>query len=96
MLLDVLDLGAIANPMFKMKGPSMIQGSYPPAFPLKHQQKDMRLALALGDENSVAMPVAAAANEAFKKVRSMGLGDLTSLLCTRPLLQAKARHDSTM
>ncbi|KAH6814163.1 glyoxylate reductase 1 [Perilla frutescens var. frutescens] len=75
-LLDVLDLGAIANPMFKMKGPSMIQGSYPPAFPLKHQQKDMRLALALGDENSVPMPVAAAANEAFKKARSMGLGDL--------------------
>ncbi|KAH7862158.1 hypothetical protein Vadar_000872 [Vaccinium darrowii] len=75
-LLDVLDLGAIANPMFKMKGPTMIQKNYSPAFPLKHQQKDMRLALALGDENSVSMPVAAAANEAFKKARSMGLGDL--------------------
>ncbi|KAG8388817.1 hypothetical protein BUALT_Bualt02G0164500 [Buddleja alternifolia] len=75
-LLDVLDLGAIANPMFKMKGPSMVNSSYSPAFPLKHQQKDMRLALALGDENSVPMPVAAAANEAFKKARSMGLGDL--------------------
>jgi glyoxylate/succinic semialdehyde reductase len=41
----------------------MLQGSYNPAFPLKHQQKDMRLALALGDENAVAMPVSAAANE---------------------------------
>jgi glyoxylate/succinic semialdehyde reductase len=57
------DLGAIANPMFKLKGPTMLQGSYSPAFPLKHQQKDMRLALALGDENAVAMPVSAAANE---------------------------------
>lgn len=74
-LLDVLDLGAIANPMFKMKGPSMIKHSHPPAFPLKHQQKDMRLALALGDENAVSMPIAAAANEAFKKARSLGLGD---------------------
>ncbi|KAI0515718.1 hypothetical protein KFK09_008384 [Dendrobium nobile] len=74
--LDILDLGAIANPMFKLKGPAMIQSSYPPAFPLKHQQKDMRLALALGDENAVSMPVAAAANEAFKKARSLGLGDL--------------------
>ncbi|XP_058094418.1 glyoxylate/succinic semialdehyde reductase 1 [Magnolia sinica] len=74
-LLDILDLGGIANPMFKQKGPAMIQGSFPPAFPLKHQQKDMRLALALGDENAVAMPVAAAANEAFKKARSLGLGD---------------------
>ncbi|KAG6510374.1 hypothetical protein ZIOFF_028384 [Zingiber officinale] len=74
-LLDVLELGAIANPMFKLKGPAMIQSSYPPAFPLKHQQKDMRLALALGDENAVSMPVAAAANEVFKKAISMGLGD---------------------
>jgi len=49
--------------MFKGKGPSMNKSSYPPAFPLKHQQKDMRLALALGDENAVSMPVAAAANE---------------------------------
>ncbi|KAL9227513.1 hypothetical protein vseg_003194 [Gypsophila vaccaria] len=74
-LLDVLDLGAMANPMFKMKGPSMLQSKYPPAFPLKHQQKDMRLAIALGDENAVSMPVSAAANEVFKKARSMGLGD---------------------
>ncbi|CAN6719954.1 hypothetical protein ACFX13_013893 [Malus domestica] len=75
-LLDVLDLGGIANPMFRLKGPTMIQGSHSPAFPLKHQQKDMRLALALGDETATSMPVAAAANEAFKKARSMGLGDL--------------------
>ncbi|WVZ16419.1 hypothetical protein V8G54_009401 [Vigna mungo] len=75
-LLDVLDLGAISNGMFKLKGPTMLQNSYSPAFPLKHQQKDMRLALALGDENAVSMPIAAAANEAFKKARSLGLGDL--------------------
>ncbi|GAB2234611.1 hypothetical protein Droror1_Dr00003868 [Drosera rotundifolia] len=74
-LLEVLDLGAIANPMFKLKGPTMIKNTYSTAFPLKHQQKDMRLALALGDENALSMPVAAAANEAFKKARSLGLGD---------------------
>ncbi|GLT94282.1 hypothetical protein SLE2022_120310 [Rubroshorea leprosula] len=75
-LLDVLDLGGMANPMFRGKGPTMLKTDYSPAFPLKHQQKDMRLALSLGDENAVSMPVAAAANEAFKKARSMGLGDL--------------------
>ncbi|KAJ4730304.1 Glyoxylate/succinic semialdehyde reductase [Melia azedarach] len=74
-LLDALELGAIANPMFKGKGPAMLQSTYTPAFPLKHQQKDLRLALALGDENAVSMPIAAAANEAFKKARSLGLGD---------------------
>ncbi|KAJ0113726.1 hypothetical protein Patl1_03209 [Pistacia atlantica] len=75
-LLEVLDLGGIANPMFRGKGPGMLQGNHSPAFPLKHQQKDIRLALALGDENAVSMPVAAAANETYKTARSLGLGDL--------------------
>ncbi|KAJ1477367.1 hypothetical protein T484DRAFT_3028305 [Baffinella frigidus] len=51
----------MACPMFKMKGPNMAKGSYPTAFPLKHQQKDMRLALALGVKVAQALPVAAAA-----------------------------------
>ncbi|CAM6087882.1 unnamed protein product [Calypogeia fissa] len=74
-LLDVLDIGIMANGMFKLKGPSMIKGEFSPAFPLKHQQKDMRLALALGDELAQTMPVAAAANELYKKGRTLGLGD---------------------
>jgi 3-hydroxyisobutyrate dehydrogenase-like beta-hydroxyacid dehydrogenase len=36
---QVVGQGAIAAPMFALKGPSMIKGSYPPAFALKHQQK---------------------------------------------------------
>lgn len=59
------DLAAIGNPMFRMKGPTMLQNNYTPAFPLKHQQKDMRLAIALGDEHALPMPVAAAANEVY-------------------------------
>jgi glyoxylate/succinic semialdehyde reductase len=31
-----------------LKGPNLMSRDYPPAFPLKHQQKDLRLALALG------------------------------------------------
>ncbi|KAK9132616.1 hypothetical protein Scep_012144 [Stephania cephalantha] len=68
-------LGAVGNPMIMMKGPTMLKSNYSPAFPLKHQQKDMRLALALGEENGLAMPVAAAANEAFIRAKSLGLGD---------------------
>eukprot|EP00798_Chlamydomonas_sp_ICE-L_P007052 gene7052-147_t len=69
-LLDVLSLGAIANPMFSMKGPTMIERSYAPAFPLKHQQKDMRLAIALGDQLGQSLPIAAAANELYKVART--------------------------
>ncbi|KAL9263561.1 Glyoxylate/succinic semialdehyde reductase 1-like protein [Drosera capensis] len=90
-LLDVLDLGAIANPMFKLKSPTMIKNTYSTAFPLKHQQKDMRLALALGDENALSMPVAAAANEAFKKARSLGLGDADFSAVYETFSQASTR-----
>lgn len=47
-LLEVLAAGAMANPMFKLKGAGIMGGKFPTAFPLKHQQKDIRLALALG------------------------------------------------
>lgn len=74
-LLEVLSLGAMACPMIAMKGPAVQARSYPPAFPLKHQQKDLRLALALGDALAQPLPVAAAANEAFKEARAKGHGD---------------------
>jgi glyoxylate/succinic semialdehyde reductase len=74
-LLQIISLGAINTPMYALKGPNMIAGKYPPAFPLKHQQKDMRLALALGDELAQEMPVAAAANEMYKTARRMGKDD---------------------
>jgi glyoxylate/succinic semialdehyde reductase len=61
--------------MFALKGPAMVQGNYPTAFPLKHQQKDMRLALAAADTAAQPLTVAAAANQAYVKARQMGQGD---------------------
>ena len=74
-ILEVLDAGALANPLFRLKGAAIGQGSFAAAFPLKHMQKDLRLALALGDELAQPLPSAAAANEAYKKARQLGLGD---------------------
>ena len=54
-----------------MQAPSMVQGKYPTAFPLKHQQKDMRLALEIAGEGGMTLPVAAAANDMYVKVSSM-------------------------
>lgn len=75
LLAQILSLGACANPMFQLKAQNVLGKSFPPAFPLKHQQKDMRLALSLGDELGVSLPVSAAANESFKRARQLGLGD---------------------
>jgi 3-hydroxyisobutyrate dehydrogenase-like beta-hydroxyacid dehydrogenase len=74
-ILDVLKEGALNCPMYQLKGPQMLEGKFDPAFPLKHQQKDVRLALGLGDDLGQSLPVAAAANEVFKKARSAGYGD---------------------
>lgn len=74
-LSEILSLGAMACPMFALKSASVQARSYPPAFPLKHQQKDLRLALALGDEVGQPTPVAAAANELYKAARAGGHAD---------------------
>jgi len=74
-LLEVIEGGAMANPMFKMKGAQIAQGSFATAFPLRHMQKDLRLAIALGDTLGQPLFSAAAANETFKKARALGLSD---------------------
>ncbi|KAL0396997.1 UNVERIFIED_CONTAM: Glyoxylate/succinic semialdehyde reductase 2, chloroplastic [Sesamum calycinum] len=74
-LVEVISQGAISAPMYSMKGPSMVQSLYPTAFPLKHQQKDLRLALGLAESVSQATPIAAAANELYKVAKAHGLSD---------------------
>ncbi|XP_022152653.1 glyoxylate/succinic semialdehyde reductase 2, chloroplastic-like isoform X2 [Momordica charantia] len=74
-LIEVVSQGAISAPMYSTKGPSMIKSYYPTAFPLKHQQKDLRLALGLAESVSQSTPIAAAANELYKVAKSHGLSD---------------------
>ena len=66
-LLDVLAAGALANPMFAIKGGLIGRGRlFVRPFPLKHMQKDLRLAV---DSGRYSGPVPArrprAANEPF-------------------------------
>ena len=55
-LLEVLDLSAIANPMFKLKGSKMLKGDHAPNFPLKHAHKDLKLAVEAGTGFGIGMP----------------------------------------
>ena len=74
-ILDIIDAGAIANPMFKGKGAMLLKGDYSTSFPLKHMQKDIRLAVALGDQLDQPLPTAAIANETFKQAIKAGFAD---------------------
>lgn len=74
-ILDIVDAGAMANPMFKGKGAMLLKEDYTTSFPLKHMQKDMRLAVALGDQLEHPLPTAAIANEAFKQAIKAGFAE---------------------
>jgi 3-hydroxyisobutyrate dehydrogenase-like beta-hydroxyacid dehydrogenase len=81
-LVTVLDQGACSNPMYRIKGPAMIEGKFDPHFPLKHAQKDMRFATGLGDALGVSLPVAAAANATFIRARGDHADDDMSAVYT--------------
>ena len=74
-ILDVLSEGALANPMFKAKGAMLLQQHYPVNFPLKYMQKDLRLAVALGDGLQQPLNCGAAVNETFKRAQAAGYGE---------------------
>ena len=75
-LLEVLDLGVMANPLFKLKGPGVVGRSHANTqFPLKHAQKDMRFALGLGAQTGQPLPVAAAASATMEAAMEAGFGD---------------------
>ncbi|RZR74244.1 hypothetical protein BHM03_00034240 [Ensete ventricosum] len=90
-ILQVISQGAISAPMFSVKGPSMVKATYPTAFPLKHQQKDLRLALGLAESVTQPIPVAAAANELYKVAKSYGLSD-QDFSAVIEALRAKLQH----
>eukprot|EP00457_Paulinella_chromatophora_P010725 gb/GEZN01010837.1/.p1 GENE.gb/GEZN01010837.1/~~gb/GEZN01010837.1/.p1 ORF type:complete len:282 (-),score=47.50 gb/GEZN01010837.1/:101-946(-) len=69
-LVEVLSLGAMNCPLFAAKLPCMANKNYATHFPLKHAQKDMRLALALGDHLNQPLPVSSAANQLYLSGRS--------------------------
>jgi len=74
--LEVLDSGAVANPMFRLKGPQIAaNGEFPAAFPLKHMQKDLRLALRLAEEVGQPLFTTALVNEQYKAALAAGLGE---------------------
>jgi len=67
-LSSILELGAMSNPMFKLKGPLMAKGDFPPNFPLKHQTKDLRFALHLGEKVGAPLPLATTATSQYESV----------------------------
>ncbi|XP_026740496.1 putative oxidoreductase GLYR1 homolog isoform X3 [Trichoplusia ni] len=71
-LLDVLALTPLASPHLILKGRAMIESSYSTHQPLMHMQKDLKLALGLGDALEQSLPLSATTNEIFKHAKRLG------------------------
>lgn len=74
---EALMKSVIASPMVKYRGPFVV-GKMPRDawFPVPMIQKDLRLALDLGEKHGVPLPTTAIAQEMMTAARGSGLGDL--------------------
>jgi len=69
--LDAILNSAIASPMLKFRGPLLL-GSDEVMFNVTMQQKDLDLALSMGEAANVYLPTAAVTNQILTAARAMG------------------------
>ncbi len=74
-VLEVLELTSLACPLMVNKGKAIIEGGFPTNHPLMHMQKDLKLALNMGDQLEQPLPLTASANEVFKHAKRLGYGE---------------------
>ncbi len=74
-VLEVLELTTLASPLMVGKGKAIIEGGFPTNHPLQHMQKDLKLALNMGDQLEQPLPVTASSNEVFKHAKRLGYGE---------------------
>jgi len=72
---DVLFNSVIASPMIKYRGPFVLDMPEEAWFDVNMMQKDMNLALELGQHLDIPMPTTAVTNEFLTAARGMGLAE---------------------
>jgi len=91
-LLEILSLGALSSPLVTSKGSSILEGDFPSQFPLKHQQKDLRLAVGLSEDVAQPLSVIGASNELFKRAVAEGYGERDMASVYRTLNHSPLEH----
>lgn len=68
-VIEVIGQGAIASPVYALKGPKMVAKDHSPNFPLKHQHKDMALASDMAKAAGVEFSVMDQAEKLYRAAR---------------------------
>jgi 3-hydroxyisobutyrate dehydrogenase len=74
--LEVIAGGPLDTGYAQVKGKAMIERSFPPAFPLRHAEKDLRLIEEAAGRHELDVPLVAAIAERFAAGVAAGNGDL--------------------
>ncbi|MBS7607511.1 MAG: 2-hydroxy-3-oxopropionate reductase [Candidatus Bathyarchaeia archaeon] len=74
-LLEAVSAGAASSWMLINLGPKMIERDFKPGFKIRHQQKDLRLALELAAELGLPLPGTALVQQILRIAEAEGLGD---------------------
>jgi 3-hydroxyisobutyrate dehydrogenase-like beta-hydroxyacid dehydrogenase len=72
---EFLTNSVIGSPMVKYRGPFVLQMPDEAWFDVTMMQKDMRLALEMGQKMNVPLPTTAITNEFLSAARGLGLAD---------------------
>jgi len=64
--------------MVNLKGSAILESNFPPNFPLRLAQKDLRLALSLSETVHQPIPVIASANELYKVIINTNISNQTT------------------
>jgi len=74
-LLEAVSAGAASSWMLTNLGPKMIERDFKPGFKIRHQQKDLRLALELAAELNLPLPGTALVQQILRIAEAEGLGE---------------------
>jgi len=74
-LLEAVSAGAASSWMLLNLGPKMIERDFKPGFKIRHQQKDLRLALELAAELKLPLPGTALVQQMLRIAEAEGLGE---------------------
>jgi len=75
LFLEAIGCGPMDAPYARIKGDLMMNGEFPPSFPLDLALKDARLVLDAARENGAELSLAAAVTRLFEKATELGHGD---------------------
>ena len=87
--MEFINDSAIGSPFTRYKTDAFVRLDLAPAFTPKGQRKDLRLALRLGADQEVPMPVSSATEVEFSRLVASGLGDGPRLRLAHPAGRAR-------